>query len=139
MNIRNLRSLSLNLGNHTTAPLVSVGVSIDHQPFMTVNISNGLNDIALPPKLQNSGSEEVSALVRINAEGWQDNRINLESIILNPVSVPFLQLSIRLITLSFQGADLLPYTPSKLAFQFIGDSLSAVRGFSLSAQGLYVQ
>ncbi|KAJ7821224.1 SGNH hydrolase-type esterase domain-containing protein [Mycena olivaceomarginata] len=38
-----------------------------------------------------------TTVVRVNVEGWQNNRINLE----------------------------IPYIPSKLAFQFVGDSLSA--------------
>lgn len=37
--------------------------------------------------------------------------------------------SVWYLFLPFQGAKLLPFTPSKLAFQFIGDSLSAVSTF----------
>jgi hypothetical protein len=48
------------------------------------------------------------SVIRLNVEGWQNNNMYLEKIILN------------------SGAKLLSYTPSRLAFQFIGDSLSAV-------------
>ncbi|KAF8994909.1 SGNH hydrolase-type esterase domain-containing protein [Cyathus striatus] len=104
LHIQNLQSLSLNLGSHTTAPLASIGVSVDYNPFVTVNVSSGTNSIPLPGL---SGNGKASSVVRINVEGWQNNRINLESITLN------------------RGAGLVPYTPQKLAFQFIGDSLSA--------------
>ncbi|KAK7684463.1 hypothetical protein QCA50_012410 [Cerrena zonata] len=82
MHVDNLKSLSLILGEHTTTPVASIGVS----PY---------------PSLK------PSSVVRINVEGWQNNRINVEKIILN------------------DGARLLPYSPSRLGFQFIGDSLSA--------------
>ncbi|KAJ7206784.1 SGNH hydrolase-type esterase domain-containing protein [Mycena pura] len=104
LNVKNLASLGLNLGQHTTAPLTSVGVSFDYGEFVTVNISDGSNTIPIPSVKSGSETETV---VRINVEGWQNNRMNLESITLN------------------EGASLLPYIPSKLAFQFIGDSLSA--------------
>ncbi|KAI5121486.1 hypothetical protein M0805_003941 [Coniferiporia weirii] len=103
LNVEDLTSLKLNLGNHTTSPLVSVGVSLNYNPFFTVNISAGENIIPLD-SLNRTGSNTV---VRINSWNWQDNRVNLESIVLNT------------------EAKLLPYAPSKLAFQFIGDSLSA--------------
>ncbi|KAJ7067937.1 SGNH hydrolase-type esterase domain-containing protein [Mycena amicta] len=101
LNVQNLQSLALNLGPHTTQPLTSVGVSLDYGEFNTVNISEGTNQIPL------ADSKETTTVVRINVEGWQNNRMNLESISIN------------------EGAELLPYRPSNLAFQFIGDSLSA--------------
>ncbi|ETW80070.1 hypothetical protein HETIRDRAFT_322385 [Heterobasidion irregulare TC 32-1] len=106
LNVQNLSSLTLNLGSHTTTPLVTVGVSLDYEPFYTVNVSAGTNPI---PLTQSSAQAQKSShtVVRINAVGWQDNRVNLDSITLN------------------SGATLLPYKPSKLAFQYIGDSLSA--------------
>ncbi|CAL1698479.1 unnamed protein product [Somion occarium] len=104
LHVENLQSLSLSLGNHTTTPLASIGVSVDYEPFVTVNVSVGTNTIIFEKSLTGAKAKSV---VRINVEGWQNNRINLENIILNP------------------GARLLPYTPSRLAFQFIGDSLSA--------------
>ncbi|KAH8115002.1 SGNH hydrolase [Phellopilus nigrolimitatus] len=108
LNVQNLTSLTLNLGNHTTSPLVSIGVSLDYGSFFTVNVSVGENTIPLNPLESGLVTiQKKNTVVRINAEEWQDNRVNLESIVLN------------------SGADLLPYTPSKLAFQFIGDSLSA--------------
>ncbi|KDQ56035.1 hypothetical protein JAAARDRAFT_132916 [Jaapia argillacea MUCL 33604] len=106
LNVQNLTSLTLNLGNHTTTPLASVGVSVNYQPFYTVNVSAGANPIPLTD-LTFPNVTGNNAVVRFNVEGWQNNRINLLSIDLN------------------DGAELLTYTPSKLAFQFIGDSLSA--------------
>ncbi|EIN05193.1 hypothetical protein PUNSTDRAFT_107489 [Punctularia strigosozonata HHB-11173 SS5] len=109
LNVQDLSALTLNLGSHTTSPLASVGVSVDNSPFYQVNVSEGANVIPLsaPSSPDFEGEKSGSTLVRINVEGWQNNRINLESITLN------------------KGAKLLPYERSKLAFQFIGDSLSA--------------
>ncbi|RPD77308.1 SGNH hydrolase [Lentinus tigrinus ALCF2SS1-7] len=109
LHVENLSSLTLNLGPHTTSPLASVGVSLDYGPFYTVNVTEGSNEIPLGAieSEQKRSSNKSRSVVRINVEGWQNNRINLETIGLN------------------KGAKLLPYTPSKLAFQFIGDSLSA--------------
>ncbi|KAF8882836.1 SGNH hydrolase-type esterase domain-containing protein [Infundibulicybe gibba] len=105
LHIKNLETLTLNLGPHTTVPLAAAGVSINYQDFFTVNVSAGANNIPIPASLHSSAVK--TSVVRINVEGWQNNRMNLESITLN------------------QKAELLPYAPSKLAFQFIGDSLSA--------------
>ncbi|KAF8207823.1 SGNH hydrolase-type esterase domain-containing protein [Mycena galopus ATCC 62051] len=105
LNVKNLESLTLNLGPHTTSPLTSVGVSVDYGDFFTANISEGSNPIPIIASDKTPGAE--TTVVRVNAEGWQNNRMNLENIILNP------------------GASLVPYIPSELAFQFIGDSLSA--------------
>ncbi|TDL27075.1 SGNH hydrolase [Rickenella mellea] len=102
LNVLGLKSLTLNLGSHTSSPLAAVGVSVNYQPFFTVNVTQGSNVIPLGnlPKIGNT-------VVRLNVEGWQNNRINLQNIVLNT------------------GALLIPYVPSKLAFTFIGDSLSA--------------
>ncbi|KAI0341190.1 SGNH hydrolase [Trametopsis cervina] len=100
----NLQSLTLNLGPHTTSPLTSVGVSVDYGPYITVNVSAGTNTIAIPSIKAGSGSARV---VRITTEGWQNNRMQLQSLGLNA------------------GARLEPYTPSPVTFQVIGDSLSA--------------
>ncbi|TDL27074.1 SGNH hydrolase [Rickenella mellea] len=102
LNVVGLSSLTLNLGSHTSSPMAAVGVSVNFQPFFTVNVTQGSNKIPLGtlPKGENT-------VVRLNVEGWQNNRINLQNIVLNT------------------GAKLLPYVPSKLAFTFIGDSLSA--------------
>ncbi|KAF9074340.1 SGNH hydrolase-type esterase domain-containing protein, partial [Rhodocollybia butyracea] len=103
LHIQNLQTLSLELGPITTTPLVSMGVSLNYGDFTTVNVSEGLNSIInLPAPLS-----DKEAVVRLNVEGWQNNRINLENILLN------------------SDAKLVPYTPSNLVFQFIGDSLSA--------------
>ncbi|KIK66418.1 hypothetical protein GYMLUDRAFT_38208 [Collybiopsis luxurians FD-317 M1] len=108
LHVQNLKTLSINLGVHTTAPLVSVGVSLNYDNFTTVNVSQGLNSIVGPTAITSKQAEgESASIIRLNVEGWQNNRINLERILLN------------------HDATLLSYTPSKLAFQFIGDSLSA--------------
>jgi len=106
LNVQGLSSLNLNLGNHTTQPLVSVGVSLNYGEFVTVNLTEGRNNVPLGA-LPSTSTKMGNTVVRINSWGWQDNRVNLESLELN------------------EGAKLLPFTPSKLAFQFIGDSLSA--------------
>ncbi len=78
LHVQNLRSLALNLGPHTTSPLASIAVSVDYNNFTTVNVSSGTNVIPLEPSSR-------SGVVRINVEGWQNNRINLESLVLNSV------------------------------------------------------
>lgn len=77
------KSLSLMLGEHTTSPLVSIGVSVDYQEFVTVNVTAGHNNIPVSSFLNDKGMD--TNVIRINAEGWQNNRVNLESIILNAV------------------------------------------------------
>lgn len=81
--MKNLQTLTLNLGEHTTVPHASVGVSVDYAPFATVNVSAGANVIPLSSDKHGS---DASSVVRINVEGWQNNRVNLESIVLNAVS-----------------------------------------------------
>ncbi|KAI0062962.1 hypothetical protein BV25DRAFT_1855253 [Artomyces pyxidatus] len=103
LHIEGLSSLALDLGPHTTSPAVLVGVSVNYGPFNPFNVSAGANDIPLAETDLVDGAN----VIRINSVGWQNNRVNLESITLNP------------------GARLVPYTPSQLVFQFIGDSLSA--------------
>ncbi|KAL0952594.1 hypothetical protein HGRIS_006849 [Hohenbuehelia grisea] len=104
LHVLNAKSLTLNLGNRTTAPFAAVGVSVNYAPFLTVNASAGANEIPLGLEKAKLGQRSV---IRVNVEGWQNNRIHLDNIVLN------------------SGAVLLPYKPSKLSFQFIGDSLSA--------------
>lgn len=88
LNVKNLESLSLNLGPHTTTPLTSVGVSLDYGEFITANISEGSNVIPIPASLKTGAGKEATTVVRINVEGWQNNRMNLESITLNQVPHP---------------------------------------------------
>ena len=128
--MRDLSSLTLNLGEHTTAPLTSIGVSLNFEPFYTVNVSEGANVIPLSSLGSSTSVEGQSTVVRITTEGWQNNRINLESIELNSVRVGAYSISSSALT-HLQGAKLLPFTPSRLAFQVIGDSLSAVSSSSL--------
>ncbi|TFY59657.1 hypothetical protein EVG20_g7702 [Dentipellis fragilis] len=105
LHVQGLSSFSLTLGPHTTSPNIPIGVSVDYGPFTTVNVSEGANNI--PLGLDSDFHSDARHVLRIDSWGWVDNRVNLESIALN------------------HGAQLLPYTPSKLAFEFIGDSLSA--------------
>ena len=84
LNVQNLSSLTLNLGSHTTTPLVTVGVSLNYEPFYTVNVSAGTNPIPLTPSSAQA-QKSSHTVVRINAVGWQDNRVNLDSIALNAV------------------------------------------------------
>ena len=83
VNVANLKSLALNLGNHSTTPFLSVGVSVDYEPFFTVNISEGRNVIPLTGQK----SFDLNSVVRVNVEGWQNNRMNLESIEVNQVCI----------------------------------------------------
>ncbi|KAJ7181578.1 hypothetical protein C8R43DRAFT_869754, partial [Mycena crocata] len=121
LNIKNLQSLVLNLGTHTTTPFAAVGVSLDYGESVTANVSAGSNTIPFPASFKTNHAKET--VVRVNVEGWQNNRMNIESITLNPVYANIVLLSTH-IPKSFimQGATLAPYIPSKLVFQFIGDS-----------------
>lgn len=73
MNVKDLSSLSLTLGRNTTAPSVSVGVSVDYGSFVTVNVTEGTNNIPLGDFAPSSGQER-STVVRVTSEGWQNNR-----------------------------------------------------------------
>ncbi|KAJ6609122.1 SGNH hydrolase [Mycena sp. CBHHK59/15] len=106
INVQDLSSLTLNLGPNTTAPLVSLGISVDYAPFFTFNATEGANVIPLSSSDVTQKRSGSGTVVRINVENYFNNRMNLESINLNP------------------GARLLPYKPSKLVFEFIGDSFS---------------
>ncbi|KAJ7288858.1 SGNH hydrolase-type esterase domain-containing protein [Mycena rebaudengoi] len=103
INVQDLSSLTLNLGPNTSFPFVALGVSVDHAPFFTFNATTGANTIPLKLTHKRPGSTTV---VRINAEMYFNSQMHLESIDLNA------------------GARLVPYKPSKLAFEFIGDSFS---------------
>ncbi|KAF8172529.1 SGNH hydrolase-type esterase domain-containing protein [Mycena galopus ATCC 62051] len=111
LNVQDLSSLTINLGPNTTAPFVALGISIDYAPFFTINATEGATPIPLdlPAVKQKPGATTV---VRINAEMYFGSQMNLESVDLN------------------EGAKLVPYVPSKLVFEFIGDSFSTV-SFSL--------
>ncbi|EGN92302.1 hypothetical protein SERLA73DRAFT_191343 [Serpula lacrymans var. lacrymans S7.3] len=102
LHVDNLSSLTLNLGPYTSDP-VALGISVNYGTFFTMNATQGAN--AIPLGSIPTGTS--TSVIRINSEGWEENNMNLESIQLNA------------------GAQLLEYEPSKLAFQFIGDSLSA--------------
>ena len=66
---------------------------MDYAPFYQVNVSEGVNaiplngDDATRGTESNASQETKTSVVRINVEGWQDNRINLETIVLNQVGV----------------------------------------------------
>ena len=91
LHVEDLTSLTLNLGAHTTSPLAAVGVSVDHEPFFTVNVTEGANHIPLSSSFGTKSSGKSRRVVRVNVEGWQNNRIHLESIVLNKVRTPALQ------------------------------------------------
>ncbi|KAJ7716951.1 SGNH hydrolase-type esterase domain-containing protein [Mycena metata] len=107
INVQDLSSLVLNLGPNTTFPVVALGVSVNYEPFFNLNASAGANVIPLALPHKRPGATTV---VRINAEMYFDSQMNLESINLNA------------------GAKLVLYKPSKIAFEFIGDSFSTVNG-----------
>lgn len=95
------------MGPNTTSPSVNIGVSVNYGEWATVAVQNGTNVIPLSGNSTvTDSSRPTSTVVRINVQA-PENNIYLEKIILN------------------SGARLLRYTPSKLAFQFIGDSLSS--------------
>ena len=73
--------MTLNLGPNTTAPLVTLGVSVDHQPFVSMNATAGAN--VIPVSLRKSSG--ATTVVRINAEMYFNSQMNLESIDLNSV------------------------------------------------------
>ncbi|KAG8861737.1 hypothetical protein FRB96_002695 [Tulasnella sp. 330] len=101
--VENLDSLSLNLGEATTtSPAALIGLSVDYAPFISVNVSAGVNVLPIA-----GATTRKTSVIEIATEGWQNNRIQVDSLVLNP------------------GAVLLPYAPSRLHFQFIGDSLTA--------------
>ena len=87
LNVLNLKSFDLNLGQHTTSPNAAIGVSIDGSDWVTINATQGTNAIPIP----SSTKEKLlhPSVVRINVEGWQNNRINLESVVLNSVRESF--------------------------------------------------
>jgi hypothetical protein len=112
LHVHNFKSLSLQLGANTTEPHVVVGVSLNYGPFVNFNLTQGANEIPLSKTATDNAGDSYSAkpgstIVRLIV-GWTYNNMYLESIKLN------------------SDAKLLPYNPSRLAFQFIGDSLSAV-------------
>jgi hypothetical protein len=130
--VSDLTSMTVNLGPHTTQPLAAVGLSVDYETFRTVNFSEGVNVLPLSadghPTLKKK--KGAKTLVRVNVEGWQNNRIDLDSIVLNEVHLCCLSITLhhRLTLELLKGAEVHPYIPSKIAFQFIGDSLTAVCG-----------
>lgn len=87
ISVQDLSSLALRLGPHTTSPQVSLGVSVNYEPFYTVNVTEGVNEIPLTgtPTSENVATPGTASSVRINVEGWQNNRMNLEEIVLNQV------------------------------------------------------
>jgi len=85
LHVEDLSSLTLNINPaHTTQPYALVGVSIDYEPFFTVNITGGANSIPLTSPT--SKKSKSTTVVRIAVEGWQNNRIDLDTIVLNKVN-----------------------------------------------------
>lgn len=85
LHVQNAETMKIELGSLTTSPFAAVGVSVDYNPFFTVNASAGWNDIPLPvsPRFKRGDT----SVIRVNVEGWQNNRINLETIVFNRVRV----------------------------------------------------
>ena len=77
LHIRNLRSFSLNLGPNTSKPFVDLAVSVNYSAFVPIRASAGSNVVPL-------GDDSETSVVRINVQR-ENNRIQLESIILNAV------------------------------------------------------
>ena len=86
LNIDNLDSLALNLGPHTSYPNATIAVSLDYGEFLSFNVSQGHNVIPLEA-LSEGEIISKNSVVRINSQGWQNNRVNLESIEVNQVSI----------------------------------------------------
>ncbi|KAG7443256.1 SGNH hydrolase [Guyanagaster necrorhizus] len=98
--VQNLQTLSLDLQADSSSP-VGLGVSVDYGNFTSVNASPGTNVIPL------GSPNACGSVVRINAWGWQNERMLLQDLVLN------------------SDAVLLPYEAADVNFLFIGDSLSA--------------
>lgn len=77
--------MKIRLGSLITSPFAALGVSVNYEPFFTVNASAGWNDIPLPAAPRFKRSDK--SVIRLNVEGWQNNRINLETIVFNRVCV----------------------------------------------------
>lgn len=88
LHLKNLRSLTLNLGALTTPPFAAVGISVNYRDFVTFNVSTGANPIPLSG-LPLSTQIEAKSVIRINVQGWQNNRINLNSITINAVIIKY--------------------------------------------------
>lgn len=119
LHVEGLSSLSLQLGRKTTQPSVAVGLSVNYGPFTDLKLTNGTNQIPLNITATPRGGLPRSLVIRLNVQGWQNNNMYLEKIILN------------------NGAKILPYAPSRLSFQFIGDSLSAGQYLSNGVDGAW--
>jgi hypothetical protein len=106
LNVQDLSSLTLNLGPHTTAPLASLGVSVDYSPFYQVNVSEGANVIPLSASSSSEKRAKTSStVVRINVEGWQNNRMNLDSISMNKVGAWGISLQERDTETRYTGSE----------------------------------
>jgi hypothetical protein len=74
-----LSSLTLNLGNHSNWQ-VPLGVSVDYGAWQQVNVSVGANTIPLVGK-----KNQKTSVVRVRAEMYSNERIQVESLTLNKV------------------------------------------------------
>lgn len=81
IHVKGLSKLVINLGPLTSSPNVAVGLSINYANFTNFNLTAGANEITLP----NSQKFESSTILRFNVEGWQNNRLQLESLVINQV------------------------------------------------------
>ncbi|KAK6987470.1 SGNH hydrolase [Favolaschia claudopus] len=106
-----LKSITLNLGQNTTFPLVALGVSINYGEWVPFNASAGPNQVPLPSLLQTKSKKEITT-IRILTQMYFSSQMHLESIDIEVSSESHLPLT------------LIPYPASPLAFEFIGDSFS---------------
>lgn len=126
--VENLSSLSLYLGPNTTSPTVNAGLSVNYEDFTTIVLKNGTNVIPLGLN-STSGyhSTKSHSVIRIHSRvgHFQHSCRVYLSDIYYPQDSAGNNIYLEKIAIN-SDARLLPYTPSKLNFQFIGDSLSSV-------------
>ncbi|KIM28504.1 hypothetical protein M408DRAFT_307790 [Serendipita vermifera MAFF 305830] len=121
LNVENLSSLSLQLGPNTTQPFVSVGISVNYGEFTQFNLTSGTagNVIPLSVSTSQASGRKTRSVIRLMVQGWENNNLQLEKIILN------------------SGSSLLSYQPSPLNFLFIGDSFGAGQYISNGINGAW--
>lgn len=106
-----LTTLYLDLGEATTPAPAEVSISVDYGVWFQQNFTVGLNQVNLTGLSKKKRDTHVIRLATESYEGW----VNV-----------WTSVRLQLYGISFnKEAILLPYTPSKVEFEFIGDSISA--------------
>lgn len=82
LSVRNLKSLTLDIGEKTSGPFAPTAVSLNNGPFVTYNLTTGANVIDVNGLAGSKGN----TLVKVNVEGWQQNRLQLKGLEVNRVS-----------------------------------------------------